>query len=812
MTSLLIVQGALAGQRFEIVTQLVLGRAGGDVTIDDPLVSRRHAVLRRADGGVEIEDLGSLNGTWVNGERITGPRRVVPGDVIACGDTTMAIEGNHAAQRGTLRAPLPPIGRRPHEPWAPPPGGAAREELEDELRTVTALFADVVGSTGLGERLGAHEAKTLIGECVTRMSRAVERYGGNVQAYMGDGIAAFFGIPTAHEDDPERAARAGLDVLDAVRDYAAEVESVWGIPDFSARVGINTGEAAVGLVGASEPQAVAVGDATNVAARLQSLAAPGTVAVGEKTARSLVHRFALEPLGSIPVRGRERPVDAWRLVAPQPTMPVQPATPLVDRAAELERMRAVFDELEAGRGRVVLLVGEAGIGKTRLLAELRSLAADRATWLEGHCLSYGTELLYDPFIRILRSWIGAEEAEPAVSVEAKLRGKLALVPALGGDADLLPFLARVLALDIGGPAGARLDALPLAELGSSIRRACTLWLASLAERGPVVVALEDLQWLDSSSAQLAEGLLELTERVPLLLIGTLRADPTTEGWRLRGRIAQDYAHRSVELTLERLSDKASRTLLESLTSSHRLDASSLDLIVASAEGNPLYLEELLNAFADGTARRRGETWAPTATSQRVLTPTLEGLMLSRIDRLPRKARRLAQTAAVVGRRFPLGVLEHLEAAEGLTETISILLRADIIHEAARYPEVEYTFRHGLLRQAVLATLPPPRLRALYGAVAAAFEAHLAGSTDDHMELLAHYYVRSDDLARALECLERAAMRAAALDARGHAAELWDRAVKVAARLGDEQAGARFRALAETARGLEGADAAVTPDL
>lgn len=786
MPSLLIVQGALAGQRFEVEGELELGRAGAAVTIDDPLVSRRHARVRLVDGALEIEDLGSLNGTWVNGERIAAPRRLVAGDVVACGGTSMTVEGDRAAERGTLRAPLPPVGEPPRGPWAPPAVGPPREELEDEIRTVTALFADVVGSTGLGERLGVHEAKTLIGECVTRMSRVVERFGGNVQAYMGDGIAAFFGVPAAHEDDPERAARAGLHLLAAVREYAREVESLWGIPDFSARIGINTGEAAVGLVGASEPQAVALGDATNVAARLQAIAEPGTIAVGETTARALVHRFALEPLGAVAVRGRERPVDAWRLVAAQPTARAQPETPLVDRADELGRLRAVLDELEAGRGRIVLLLGEAGVGKTRLLAEVRSLAADRATWLEGHCFSYGAELLYDPFIRILRSWIGAEEGEPAASVEAKLRAKLALVPALG-DADVVLPLARLLGLD---------DA-PAAE--AAVRRACARWLGCLAERGPVVVALEDLQWLDGSSAQLVDGLLELTERVPLLVAGTLRADPASEGWRLRGRIVQDYPHRSVEVRLEGLSDEASRALLRSLPRSRQLDDSSLELIVASAEGNPLYLEELLTAFADGHARRRGETWTPTATSQRVLTPTLEGLMLSRLDRLPRRARRLAQTAAVVGRRFPLAVLEHLEPAESLADTIAILLRADVVQEARRYPETEYAFRHGLLRQAVLATLPPPRRRALYRAVALAFDQHLAGSPGDHMELLAHYWLRSDDPGRALECLERAAERAAALDAGGRAAALWEQAVKAAERIGDAQAAARLRALADRPR-------------
>src|ERR671915_2063277 len=161
----------------------------------------------------------------------------------------------------------------------------------DEMRLVTSLFADVVGSTALGERLGPDEVKALIGECVTRMARAVEEFGGTIQAYMGDGICAYFGVPTAHEDDPERAARAGLRILEVVGEYSTDIALAWGIPDFNVRVGINSGETAVGFVGAGDREVVALGDTTNVAARLQSEAAPGTIAVGEETARRLAHRF-----------------------------------------------------------------------------------------------------------------------------------------------------------------------------------------------------------------------------------------------------------------------------------------------------------------------------------------------------------------------------------------------------------------------------------------------------------------------------------------------------------------------------------------
>jgi len=260
---------------------------------------------------------------------------------------------------------------------------------EDELRPVTALFADVVGSTRLAERLTPAEAKALIGECVNQMSRAVHEYGGAVQAYMGDGICAYFGVPTAREDDPERAARAALRIVEVVREYAADVERAWGIEGFDLRVGINTGQAAVGLVGAVDEQTVAYGDPVNVAARLQSSAEPGTIVVGEQAAHRLSHRFVLEPLGSLAIRGRENEVEVHRLVGAREQEEDHPLVPIVGRDAEVERIRLAADELVRGRGQVVLVVGDAGIGKTRLLEELRAIVGDDAVWLEGRCLSYG---------------------------------------------------------------------------------------------------------------------------------------------------------------------------------------------------------------------------------------------------------------------------------------------------------------------------------------------------------------------------------------------------------------------------------------
>jgi class 3 adenylate cyclase len=797
-------EGPLAGQRVRVETQLVVGRVDADVTIEDPLVSRRHAVIRPAGDALEVEDLGSLNGTWVNGERLEGRRALRDGDLVQVGGAAFAVElevePSEPEPGGTVFAPsVPKQSPAPEEAEAAPPRpepsapaeGVQLTSSEDELRLVTALFADIVGSTTLGERLSPDETKLVIGECVSRMSRAVEQFGGMVQAYMGDGIAAFFGVPRAHEDDAERAARTGLTIAAEVQKYAEEVKSAWQISDFNVRIGINTGVTAVGLVGAASPQAVSMGDTTNVAARLQSIAEPGTIVVGEATAKTLIRTFALEPLGDVTVKGRHEPVSTWRLIGPQAALRAGGAHPLVDREAEMARLHAVFDELEAGRGQITLLLGEAGLGKTRLLIELRSQAAGRVTWLEGHCVSYGTEMAYGPLVQMLRDWIGAEEGEASLAVRTKLRAKLGLLPA-SRIPDVLPHLARLLSLTLDPAEEERLGRISPAELAGEIRRAYRTWVATLAEQGPVVVAIEDVHWADPASRELIEELLELADQAALLVLMTIRVDPASEGWQLRVGALARHPHRTTELRLGPLDDAASKLLLQGLPRSSELGESELDLIVTGAEGNPLYLEELVNAFADSAGLRKGHTWAPTVTGPKVLTPTLESLLLARIDALPDNCHRLAQLAAVIGRSFPLRVLEQISDSDQLDADLTALVRADIVRELRRYPELEYIFRHGLLQQASLSTLPPGRRRALHREIAVAFETLFPSSLDDRLELVAHHYARSDDPVKALDYLDRAGERAAALDAVESARELWGRALKVAEKLGDEEASGRIR--------------------
>lgn len=767
-TFIAILDGAEGGRRVQIGGSLTLGRGDeAGLVIDDPEISRAHAVLGSTAKGLEVEDLGSLNGTWVNGERITSATPLAPGDVIKIGTTrieVLSVAEGHSRHAVSRDAPL--------QRASPTPVAA-----EDELRPVSALFADIVGSTALAERLEPEDFTALIGGCVDRMCRAVEQFGGVIDAYMGDGIAAFFGFPAASEDDAERAAMAALNLVRAIESYAREVQATWELSELSVRVGVNSGQVAIGVVGAAQRHPVALGDTMNVAARLQAAAEPGSILIGGTTARKLRGRFLLSPLGHIAVKGRATPVEAWRLLHARRDGPRQEPRALVGRASETERLAAAAAAVGGGEGRIVLLVGEPGIGKTRLLEWFRDHAGAEVTWLEGQCASYGGQPSYFPFTEALRGWLADDNAaRPSVLAQ------------LGIEREALPYLSTLLSGSSEGAADQAADNGPADEFGAGVRRAYAGWLRSLCDQGPVVLAVHDLHWADRSTLDLAESLLELVDDAPLIVAATSRGVSDSHDERFRVRARTDHPDRLVELKLGPLTDVEAEQLLKQLAPGE-LDPDAIRKVIARAEGNSLYLEQLLRSLLEtgGLAPRR--TWALTVAAERLPTG-LESLLIARIAALPRDARRVAQAAAVLGRTFSPTVLALVRGLEDLERDLARLLRAEIIREIHPVPNREYAFTHGLLQEAALATLTRARRRELYLAVAAACEQAFADSLDDQLERLAFYHVRGGDLAPALEYLERAADRATSLRAQTQSADLLRRAAAVAEKLDD--AGAKQR--------------------
>ncbi|MHB1242328.1 MAG: BTAD domain-containing putative transcriptional regulator [Gaiellaceae bacterium] len=614
---------------------------------------------------------------------------------------------------------------QPREGAASETGGPPRADDAApswERHPVTVLAAAAGGSSS-DARLAPDEARALLGECVTMMRVAVEELGGTVvDSVDGESVRASFGLPVAHGDDPERAALAALRILDMVAAYARDVEAAWGIAGFTVSVGIESGW--------TDDEAAAEVHAE--AERLRSGAAPGTALLGTAAARRLGRRMVVEPAG-----------DAWRLVAPPPDTPTT-AAPSLGRQEELARLAAELDHTVSGRGRIVALTGPPGIGKSRLVADLRALAAGRATWLEGHCLSYGG-LTPQPFTEILLSWLAAEVGTPEIALRTRARARLGAL--LGDELD-----------DVLAPLG-RLLGLQREQVGVTAERvaaAYVRWLEALAAEGPLVVVLEDAHWADPPTRDLAEAVFALTDRAGVGVVLTEEPGDAAGTPGLRLRALEAFPHRTAEVALGPLPDDAASELLADMVGDD-LEAGELEGLVREAEGNPLYLEELARALVEGSLEARGRTWTISLRSPELLPPTLENLLVARIDRLAAGPRALAQTAAALGRTFPVPVLTHL-AGESADDDLAALFRTEIVREVRRHPDFECTFTHGLLQQAALATLTPVARRDRYARVAAGFEEVYGASLDDHRERLAHYHAQSGNLPRALEYAERARRR------------------------------------------------------
>jgi class 3 adenylate cyclase len=752
-----IVDGGDGERRIPIVGELTLGRAeGADLVIDDPEISRTHAVIAQTADGIEIRDLASLNGTWVNGERINAPAALAPGDVVKIGKTRVEV-----LVAGGV--PPSPVARASPTPV----------DAEDELRPVSVLFADVVGSTPLAERLEPGEYAALMGGCVDRMCRAVEQFGGVIDAYMGDGIAAFFGFPAATEDDADRAASAALSVVDAIDKYAEEISQTSNLANLKVRVGVNSGQVAIGVVGIAERHPVALGDTMNVAARLQGSAEPGTIVIGGATARKLGGRFLLAPLGRITVRGRERPVEAWRLLGTRHGRPTGDAGGLIGRKDEQAFLLSAAEGLRGGKGQMLFLSGEAGIGKTRLLEWLRGELGNSVTWLEGRCASYGAQPLYAPLAEALRGWVGADD----VARRSTTLQRLGLEP------DALPYLATLLSHDADSNGASD-------GFDAELAHAYAMWIAGICREGrPAVLAIHDIHWADHGTLAVLERLVDPLDDNAFMLTATSRATSDARDREFRERMQREHPGRAVEITLRPLNDIESGRMLAQLTPGE-LSPEAEREVIALAEGNPLYLEHLLRSLLESGGLVPRRTWALTISAAQLPT-ALESLLIARIAALPRDARRVAQVGAILGRTFAPTAIGKIAGVADLERNLVQLLRANIISESGNSPTREYSFTHGLLQEAALSTLTRARRRELYRRVAVAYEEAFSDSLDDHLEQVAFYRARGGDLERALEYLERAAGQAASLHARTQAARLWSQAASLAQRMDDPEARERI---------------------
>jgi class 3 adenylate cyclase/tetratricopeptide (TPR) repeat protein len=636
--------------------------------------------------------------------------------------------------------------------------------MREERKVVTALFADVVGSTGLTERLDPEDAREVLGDAVRRMVEAVEAFGGTIKDLAGDGILALFGAPVAHEDDAERAIRAGLRI---VREAEGERPSA---PATSVRVGIETGLVVLGPVGGGgRVEYGATGDAINTAARLQSNAPPGGILVGAVTRRAVDDLFAWGDELRLELKGKSERVSAFEILGERPAPKAAVASaPMVGRERELERATRLADRALGGDGGLLLVVGDPGIGKSRLVEEVRAhVSRSAVTWLEGRCVSFGESTPYLPLRALILDALGVPQAESMAAhvLDARVR-------ALARDLDeAVPYLGALLGVTNDSTRALSPETLRLRTI-DAVRRL----LLVLAGRGPVAVSIEDVHWADASTVHVLERLVPATHGHPFLFVLTTRSADATAGL-VAGAGVNTEVIELAPLSPERLDD-----LVGALLEGEGAPADLLRRVVETAGGNPFFASELVRSLvASGVLAREGATWVVTDSSASVELPTtIEKVILARLDLLEPTARDVVTAASVLGRTVAMSLLERLVGSDVIEEA-NVLVGARLFELDGRPDEV--SFAHALIQEVAYGSLLKRRRRELHATAAAAIEELWPERIEENLGVLAHHHRGAGDLEAARRCHDRAAERAERLHAGEEALEHLTASIELAAGLG-----------------------------
>lgn len=553
-----------------------------------------------------------------------------------------------------------------------------------EQRTVTTLLADVVGSRTLADKLGADIWTTTINQVFERIAPIIYRYEGTLVRLLDDSLLAFLGAPVAHEDDPQRAVQAGLEIITQMDHFARELKTQYGV-NFAVRVCINTGPVEIGPVGEDLTlEYTASGETVNLTSRLKFASQSMDVLITANTQRFIAPYFECEEFNPIDVSGKHIPLRVYRVRSARTTLGrtrgfTDLESPMVGRDGELATLLHSCEAVRAGLGRAVLIVGEPGLGKSRLIQEWqRAVEADRSLviddkqanrsrlryWVTGRSTSYGQGVAYQLMINLIRNLIGVSEGSDEAETHAAL---LSVVHELFGDREMevYPFLGHLLSLKLEEAAAEQVNITDPQALQTQYLQAVQRLLQACMEKSPLILILEDLHWADATSVELFVKLLPLVSSGSILLCLVSRLERTTPGWKLVSMAREMLGGSLTEINLGPLTEKDSRALVSNLLELESLPRKMRDLILRKAEGNPYFVEEVIRMLIDrGVIIHKDGAWiAQQEISTHDIPDNLQGLLLARIDRLPAEARYTLLVASVIGRNFPVRVLSQVMGTE-----------------------------------------------------------------------------------------------------------------------------------------------------
>ena len=637
---------------------------------------------------------------------------------------------------------------------------AGAEQMQGEYRLVTAIFADVSGSSGMAREMPLEQYVDTMNDCFKMMVDTISiEYEGSINRFIGDCVLAFFGAPITHENDAERAILAALDIRDGVKELNIDVS-----------IGINTGMTYVGEMGSDLYfEHSAWGPDVDFAKRLQEAAKPGEVYVGASTYRLTSRAFDFERPIDIEVKGMEKRQIAYPVLRvrehPEKLRGIEGLRArMIGREREFADLKEAADNLISGKGCIVSITGEAGLGKSRLALELKEYLVERdaSSFYEGRSISIGQTVSYWPFLDILRTYLNLSDADSESDVARKLKESMTdLFP--HRSEDILPFLGHLLPIRFGDELDDKLAYFTPEQIRHQTLMRLRDVFTAIARRKPLLLILEDLHWADDLSLDLLSLLMDELAANPLMLLCIYRPEREHRCWQISDVASRKCLERYTEITLKQLSAVQSRQLVESLLEIENLPEPTKDMILTKSEGNPFFIEEVIRSLIDRElVYREGDRWKAKREIEDIDVPdTIQSVLLSRVDRLEAETKYVLQCASVIGRLFHYRVLEHLAQHErNLEEHLSQLEEQELVYEERTVPELEYAFKHALTQEATYQGILERRRVEFHRRVADGIENLYRERIEEFYEELAHHHRLGQNDEKAIEYLLKSGIKAA----------------------------------------------------